>query len=198
MKPLVLPIVLVIWLAAACGGLCAIARYDHRAGLRAPAPHVWPSDSALTFDPGVLNFVLSLHPQCSCSNATLSELETILAQSGDRLNVHAIVVLPENAPESWRQGDLVARLNTLPHVHVTFDSNGVESQRFGALTSGDAMLFSSGRELLFRGGITESRGHIGENAGRQTILAVVQGKPVQCGDAPVFGCSLRNHAETQP
>lgn len=197
MKRLALPIVLVIWLAAACGGLGAIARYSHRAGPSAFSQPQWPPNSTLTFNQNHFNLVLALHPQCSCSNATLSELEKIISGSGERLTVHALVVLPENAPANWRESDLVAQLNALPHIQILFDRNGTEANRFSALTSGQALLFSPDGQRVFRGGITESRGHVGENAGEQTIVALLQRKPALCDETPVYGCNLHNSVEAQ-
>jgi len=197
MKKLALPIVLLLWLAAACGGLGAIARYNHRAGPGAVTQPQWPSHSTLTFDHTRFNLVLALHPQCSCSKATLSELERILSRSGERLTVYALVVLPENAPASWRESDIVAQLNALPNTQILFDQNGAESLRFGASTSGHALLFSPEGTRLFHGGITESRGHIGENAGEQNVLDLIQRKPALCEETPVYGCKLHNTVEAQ-
>lgn len=42
-------------------------------------------------------------------------------------------------------------------------------RRFGAYTSGQVMLYDTDRRLAFNGGITGSRGHEGNNKGRQAI-----------------------------
>jgi hypothetical protein len=45
---------------------------------------------------------------------------------------------------------------------------------------------------MFAGGITESRGHSGDNAGRSAITAMVLGEtlPKAAGHTPVYGCPL--------
>ena len=194
MKMPVLIVLISIWLAATCGGLIAVARYDHRASARAASGPRWPPSTPLAFKPGVYNLVLSIHPQCSCSKATLSELEEILARSGGKLRVHALVVLPRNSPEEWRRSDLVEQLRALPDTAVFFDPDSDEAAHFGAMTSGDCIVFAPGGEKCFHGGITRSRGHAGDNAGKQTVLALIAGKAAAGSETPVFGCSL--NAET--
>jgi hypothetical protein len=75
---------------------------------------------------------------------------------------------------------------------VVADDGGVESQRFGALSSGQALLYGADGRLLFAGGITESRGHQGDNAGESAIAALVlgAGRSGQSSSTPVYGCPL--------
>jgi hypothetical protein len=57
-------------------------------------------------------------------------------------------------------------------------------------------LFDAGGDLLFRGGITEARGHWGDSEGRSAILSLLalEHRPAagRAGrlDSPVFGCPL--------
>jgi len=50
---------------------------------------------------------------------------------------------------------------------------GCVVDRFGAETSGHTLLFDSGGRLLLSGGITDSRGHAGDNAGENAIVALI-------------------------
>ncbi|HEX3447903.1 MAG TPA: hypothetical protein VHS97_06590, partial [Isosphaeraceae bacterium] len=76
-------------------------------------------------------------------------------------------------------------------VHLIDDSGGEEAARFGARTSGLVALYAPDGRLHFRGGITGSRGHEGDNAGQQALLGLIQGNPssLPC-ETPVFGCPL--------
>jgi len=58
-------------------------------------------------------------------------------------------------------------------VTIVTDADGAEANRFGAETSGHTLLFDFGRRLLFSGGITDSRGHTGDNAGESAIVALI-------------------------
>jgi hypothetical protein len=52
------------------------------------------------------------------------------------------------------------------------------------------MLYDVNGRLLFSGGITGSRGHAGDNAGRTAILALLHREASGRNDTFVFGCSL--------
>jgi hypothetical protein len=73
---------------------------------------------------------------------------------------------------------------------VIDDPDGAETRRFGAATSGETLLYSPAGKLLFRGGITASRGHSGDNYGRDAIVALVNKPSRRFSNTPVFGCSL--------
>ena len=66
-------------------------------------------------------------------------------------------------------------------------------------TSGQTFLYDADGALLFSGGTTGARGHAGDNAGRATLLALLDEQDARHAlDSPVFGCSLfaagRSHA----
>jgi hypothetical protein len=72
---------------------------------------------------------------------------------------------------------------------VVFD-DGSLARQLGAETSGYVALYDANGRLLFSGGITRSRGHEGESAGRRTICALLAGEVVADPKTPVFGCPL--------
>jgi hypothetical protein len=89
-------------------------------------------------------------------------------------------------------------------VRVVADTDGADARRFGAIASGQTMLYGSDGRLQFTGGITGSRGHEGDNAGVDAIEAALQGdRSGLDGDRTartstfVFGCLLFN-AEGRP
>jgi hypothetical protein len=45
---------------------------------------------------------------------------------------------------------------------------------------------------LFKGGITASRGHSGDNLGRDAVIDLVTSGVASASSTPVFGCSLQN------
>ncbi len=92
---------------------------------------------------------------------------------------------------------MTRRAACIPGVSVLADPDGVEARRFGALTSGDAFLYDAGGRLVFRGGITPSRGHQGESAGRSAIEAFLKGGRPRTATAPVFGCPIRSQHGAQ-
>jgi hypothetical protein len=61
---------------------------------------------------------------------------------------------------------------------------------FGAETSGTILLYDYHGNLLFKGGITGSRGHAGDNLGEDAIASLCLGQAAATNQTPVFGCSL--------
>jgi hypothetical protein len=80
----------------------------------------------------------------------------------------------------------------IPGVTSIVDRDGTQASLFGAETSGQVVLYDSHGELKFRGGITQSRGHVGDNAGRSAIEAIVNTGETQLDHTVVFGCPLFN------
>jgi hypothetical protein len=73
---------------------------------------------------------------------------------------------------------------------VIRDQGGVEARRFDVEGSGHVLLYAPSGKLLFSGGITPSRGHEGDNAGRSAIVSLILRGHAPVDHTPVFGCSL--------
>jgi hypothetical protein len=82
----------------------------------------------------------------------------------------------------------------IPGVMVAVDEDGLESERFGARTSGQVMLYGADGRLLFKGGLTAFRGHMGDSAGFQRILSLVRSGKADQATSAVFGCRLSDKA----
>ena len=191
----VVPFLLVApWLLATGFGLRWLEGYDNSPG---PAgPTLTQRSEAAASQSGVPTLVLALHPHCSCSRASLDELSEVLMRYPCRLHVRVLFVKPAGFNEDWVRTDLWNIAAALPGVEVVCDECGREAQRWGARTSGQTLLFDASGNLMFSGGITAARGHVGENVGVTTVLSMLKGSgpsaPARTGPVctPVFGCSL--------
>jgi hypothetical protein len=87
-------------------------------------------------------------------------------------------------------------------VTAVADPDGEEAQRFGAATSGHVLLFDPAGELRFSGGITASRGHVGDNDGCDRLIRLLTagvgaerpsgvGIPAVSRQPLVYGCPIR-------
>jgi hypothetical protein len=131
-----------------------------------------------------------LHPQCPCSKASVSELAGIMAHAAGRMDAHVLFVDPANAPAGWLDGDLWRQAKAIPNVVVSVDGEGRDAAAFAAETSGQVLVYDAKGVLQFSGGITDGRGHEGDNPGQLSVLDVVRtGKP-EVTTTPVYGCSL--------
>ena len=136
------------------------------------------------------SLVLFLHPKCPCSSATVEQLDKLMATTEKKLDVKVFFVGPAEAPAGWRSSALVARAQRIPGIEVLYDGGGAEARRYGALTSGQAYLFDPSGKRLFQGGLTDARGHEGDNAGCDSIETYAKTGMVAASKTPVFGCAF--------
>jgi len=179
-----------IWLTLVVAALVAMANFSNTPGDTRAAPDQWPAPSQIALDSKLPTLIMFAHPHCPCTQASVGELEVLMANCPGRLNVHVVFVQPVGTTEDWVKTDLWRRVATIPGVTLHRDDKGVEAQRFRAETSGDTVLYNPQGNLLFAGGITISRGHSGDNPGRTAIETILtKGLPSEV-KTPVFGCSL--------
>ena len=173
-----------LWVVAMGAGFTALVNYSNRAGDTDAAPRQWPGASRIPRNADHAMLVLFFHPRCPCSSASLGELARLKAHCQRKVAVQALFVVP---PE---ESSLIRAACAIPGVNVLHDEHGVEARRFGAKTSGQALLYDRYGKLLFSGGITAARGHWGDNAGSAAIVAAVHGAQISRAATPVFGCPL--------
>lgn len=181
---------IVLWLAGVCSGMVLLWNYNHAAGAPATPPALWPGQSSIRLAKDQYTLIMLAHPRCPCTRATLEELSKLMAYSRGRLKVYLLLVNPKDHPESWSKSDLWFAAARIPSVTVMIDEDGTEANRFGAATSGQAILYDPSGTLRFSGGITQARGHPGDNAGRSTIESLIDRTTAERDQTPVFGCPL--------
>jgi hypothetical protein len=181
-----------IWLLVTGLGLWTLTARSFVPGTSGDPKLAWPATSELRRNVGGFTLVVALHPECPCSQATLEELDSIVAQCPDRLSVGVICMPYSNVAEPVERSRIWLRAQRISGVTIVKDLRGAEVRRFAAETSGETRLYGPEGELLFHGGITASRGHVGDNPGRAAILDFVNHGahtrvPVT---TPAFGCAL--------
>ena|SRR5690242_9849437 len=180
----------VIWLLAGVAGLAFILNYENTAGRTGVTPQFWPGGTGVTRDVRRDTLLLFAHPQCPCTRASLEELNRILAQCRGRAAVHVFFFKPSGFSDAWVRTDLWRTASALPGVQVQEDADGALAKKFGAETSGFVALYNPQGQLLFRGGITGGRGHIGDNVGERSLVACLTGREYASVRTPVYGCAL--------
>ena len=128
--------------------------------------------------------------RCDCTRASLAELAEVLARAVTRPKTYLLFLRPEGLADGWEQTDLWQTAASLPDVTVIRDEDGLEARRFGAATSGQTLLYDADGTLRFSGGITGSRGHEGENAGRVALINLLNHGTADHAGTSVFGCPL--------
>ena len=120
----------------------------------------------------------------------MRELDLIMTRARGRIDAHVLFYRPAHVSPTWHQTDLWRTAAALPGVTVTVDEGGREQRRFGVETSGHTFFYDADGALRFSGGITPSRGHAGDNAGRAAISSLLTGRPPERAATFVFGCAL--------
>ena len=187
--------VVCLWLCGVASGLYVLWAYENKPGAAASAPGRWPADSALRRSEDAPTLVFVAHPQCTCTRASLDELEEILARAKSHPKTYILFLKPSATDASWEQTDLWKRAAALRNVTVVRDDEGVEARRFGVETSGQTLLYDNKGALVFSGGITGSRGHAGENAGELALVSLLTNGQAAQRASNVFGCSLFARAD---
>jgi hypothetical protein len=194
--PALLALFLATWVGLVGVGFWKLFDYADSPGASAERTQDWPAGSPVARDNDRPTLLLFLHPHCSCSAATLTELEKLLPAIRGKAQIITLFFAPQSKPLSWAQSSLWTKAHALPGVEVALDPDGREAERFGALTSGQTFYFSQAGKLLFQGGITPSRGHAGENAGTAAIHALTDGDLPAVRSTRTFGCALVERTRT--
>ncbi len=129
-----------------------------------------------------------LHPNCSCSTATVAELQKLLGQEKAPVDVTAIIDTSGLSLGDARP--LQTSLASSAQIALEIDPDGTKTAGFGAKTSGEILLYGPTGKLEFSGGITAARGHEGDNAGESAIVNILNGRKPETRHTPTYGCSL--------
>jgi hypothetical protein len=179
-----------VWLAVVSGGLWFLWDYANTPGVAAASPTQWPTESRIHPARDQMTLVMLAHPHCPCTRASIGELASIMAHSEGRLSAYVLFIKPAGFSEHWEETDLWQNAARIPGVKVILDADGEEARLFHAKTSGQTVLYDRDGRLLFRGGITASRGHFGDNAGEASIVSIVNAEVPDRTETSVFGCPL--------
>jgi hypothetical protein len=182
----------VTWLLIVSIGLWRVWGYENASGVAAAPPHQWPADSRIQPARDHATLVMLAHPHCPCTRASIGELASIMAHCQGRLTAYVLFLKPKGFSDDWEQTDLWQSAAIIPGVTVVADDDGSEARRFHAVTSGQTVLYDTQSRLLFSGGITGARGHSGDNAGRSSIVSLVNEGAADQTETAVFGCPLFN------
>lgn len=178
-----------IWIGTVATMVRAIRRFETTPGRAASALPLWPA-KGIPLAAGRWTLVMLVHPHCSCSRASVRELQAILEKAPPSLRSYVLVYRPSDFPAGWERTDVVEAAQRLPRTQVMVDTDGQEAKRFGGFTSGQTFLYDGDGRLRFSGGITSLRGHAGANRGSADVIRIVRSE-LESSHHPVFGCAIR-------
>lgn len=186
---------LAIWLILVVVGFGYLINYSATAGVGDEGRSLWPGDTSIPRTSDRPTLLVFVHPECPCSHATIEELARLVARAPGAIAVTVLFTRPDGFPAGWEQTDLWHGASRIPGAAVETDAGGREARRFNAATSGYTLLYNEAGSLVFRGGITASRGHEGDNVGKSSILGWIRDCTIVTRETPVFGCRLFDHEQ---
>jgi hypothetical protein len=184
----------VLWLILVSAGFGLLLQYgDTPARTPLEPPERWPAETHVARAASLPTLVQFVHPRCSCSGASLAELERLMTRLAGRAEARVVIVRPRGDEADFDVAALEERVRRIPATVPTTDADGGDSIAFGTSASGTTLLYGSDGRLLFAGGITSSRGQEGPSLGQERIFALASGGHADRVDSPVFGCSLHGY-----
>lgn len=177
-----------IWAATIAAAFEAIRRFETTPGQAASSRPLWPVGTSVPRQNGEWSLVMLVHPHCSCSRASVQELQAIVEKSPS-VQPYVVVYRPSEFKEGWERGAVLDAASRVRRARVILDRDGVEAKRFGGFTSGQTLLYDRDGRLRFSGGVTSLRGHAGINSGRVDVIKIATSE-AGSGTHPVFGCAI--------
>lgn len=184
-----------IWVALVLGGFTLLNWYKAQPGPIGMIHTKWPGQSVQPPDRYRYSLMIFLHPKCQCTVATLTQLAEILRENPKKFSAYIYFFHPEKTEKQWAYTDLWNQAAQMPDAQVFSDQGGYMARQFGAETSGQAFVYNPDGDLMFSGGITESRGHIGPNPGQREIASIVASRLPSTQFTKAFGCGLFSENE---
>jgi hypothetical protein len=185
----------VLWLGAMVVAMEWIWTYKTTPGASPSVLGQWPGSSLVSPSNDRATLIMFLHPRCSCSKASLVELQQIASQHSDVLSLWVLINDAPGALPGWDSTSTVTRARQVPNATIVLDRDGAEARRFGATTSGHVVVYDAAGTLQFSGGITGARGHVGDNEGLRSVVALLRGDRASRSMHPTFGCGLFDRDE---
>ncbi len=179
-----------LWIVSVLAGATVLMCWGAGPGVAAAAPPHWPDDVAIARRTDLPTLLVFAHPQCPCTRATLAELDKIFARCNGRVQSIVVFLALDELGEEWTKGEMWKLAEAVTGVTVIADADGALAKRFCVATSGQTLLYGIDGALRFTGGITAGRGHAGDNAGEEAVIAHVLGSTDAHGAAAVFGCGM--------
>jgi hypothetical protein len=183
-----------IWASLLFTGHLVLFEYEMTEGPLGNSKRIFPEKSSVQLTHGRQNIILFLHPACPCSAASVDEFHELIREGENDSVGKVVFFMPPDQESEWSLLPLISSVKRIPHVSVSYDTNGAQAELFGATTSGHVFIYDGRGILQFSGGITGSRGHTGDNKNLEIAKNTIIARSPKFATTPVFGCSLR---ETQ-
>lgn len=184
---------LAVWLISLVIGLKILWDYHTTASAQQKKTPRIHSTSLLQLASQQPTLIMFAHPQCPCTKASILELQGIEQKLRGLVQIKIFFIQPASKDRSWVESSSWALAKMIPSAEVSVDRLGAMAKLFNAEISGEIALYSREGAPIFEGGITPSRGHVGDNHGTQSIIEAVRTGIASIKRTQVYGCGLFSH-----
>lgn len=195
LKKIPMSVALIAWLGVIVLGTILSATYENKPGDHGAAPTkvvsagdvAQPKTSKAKF-----HMIMFVHPKCPCTRASIAELRNLMEGNSD-LKATVYCYRPSSEKAGWEKSEIWKEAQKIDNVTLVVDVDGAKAGVYRIVTSGQVLLYDVNENLVFSGGITGARGHVGENVGESMIDEIVSNPDTPVAkslSAPVFGCRI--------
>ncbi|MBS1956295.1 MAG: RedB protein [Cyanobacteria bacterium SZAS-4] len=183
------------WIGMIVIGTTISATYENRPGDQGYAPTFAVSKHDVEqakVSKTKFHIIMFVHPKCPCSRASISELRNLM-ETFPSLKATVFFYKPATAKSGWEKTELWKTASAVENITPQIDIDGQKAKSYRVVTSGEVLLYDASERLVFSGGITGARGHVGDNLGEDTIEKILTKHFNTAGQkfsAPVFGCRI--------
>jgi len=186
-------VLIALWIIAISLGFHTLLRYKGKAASSGQPPSTWPRNEFISLSANKPLLLMFAHPRCPCTKASLAELEQLVEIAKTQFEAAVLFYEPKENSKAWSNTPLIDEARLVPGLRVILDRDGKLAKRFAVETSGHTLLYSPDGDLLFTGGITACRGHLGDNLGLAAVSRIIAKPSIRDRTStPVFGCELFN------
>jgi hypothetical protein len=178
------------WAIAIAFGMAMLWRHGLTAGPEAKPEQKWPVAMLLPPPARVPTLIMTVHPQCPCSRASVNELDVLMSHYPGKVHAYVLFAEPGGVRLPPQSSDLWKSASQIPGVKVMVDNDAAMTRLLGAQTSGQVFVYDAAGVLRFSGGLTGSRGHEGDNDGLTAVEAIVGLNSMHVKSTPVYGCRI--------
>src|SRR5689334_4396908 len=91
-----------VWVVAIGVGFTFLLRYSVEPGAPAVAPQQWPRESVIPAPRNQYVLVMTMHPHCPCTRASVAELNNLMAMlRRDHVKGYVLAVKPAEFGDDW-------------------------------------------------------------------------------------------------
>lgn len=185
-------ILTIIWTFATCGALAAVNYRKGHLALHEVCPLRTRTISSGYSLPN--QSWIFLHPDCPCSRASLEAFESLMS-STPTWGWH-VVLVSQKSKEMLERTSLYRKATEHPNLQVHID-DGELASAFQVERSGHVVLIGVEGSIVYEGGVTPARGHLGDCRGMYLATQALLGNPSQSTMPPVFGCPLPGRSNSR-